>query len=220
MQNTITATLTAARAAETALMGAIQQAASALDTIARDPVTEALAQLSRSAKDAKARLDAARVEASTILLEAIAGFEGFSFEVVEVDSQPAPTVEPTPEPLPAPSFVALEIRPIPEATVEECEGCFDLTADVITRGDGVRRCPSCERSREDALAVESRVAEAAPRCVMAVDSDESLAYPCGVAGCPVPDHAQQEVTTAANEGTAEPSPEAPKKPRGGKRKGK
>lgn len=217
MQHTITATVNAARAAETALVGAIQQAASALDTIARDPVAEALAQLGQSAKDAKARLDAARVEASTILLEALASFEGFSFEV---DNQPTPTVEPTPEPLPAPSFVALEIRPIPEATVEECEGCFGLTADVITRGDGVRRCPSCERSREDALAVESRVAEAAPRCVMAVDSDESLAYPCGVAGCPVPDHAQQEVTTAANEGTAEPSPEAPKKPRGGKRKGK
>jgi len=188
MQNTITATLTAARAAETALVGAIQQAASALDTIARDPVAEALAQLSQSAKNAKARLDAARVEASTILLESLASFEGFSFEVV--DNQPdAPTIEPTPEPLPAPSFVAIEFAPAPtpqdpEEQVSECKTCGDVVGGVEAREDGVERCVPCEVSRQSWA------------------------------------DAQQEVTTAANDGAGEPSPEAPKKVRGRGRKGK
>ncbi len=202
MQNTITATLTAARAAETALVGAIQQAASALDTIARDPVAEALAQLSRSAKDAKARLDAARVEASTILLEALASFEGFSFEVV--DSQPvAPTIEPTPEPLPAPSFVAIEFAPAPapqdaEETVSECGVCGDVVDSVEPREDGVERCVPCHQ--------KDRQHQTYAAC-MSIAAAAQEAY-------------EQVVSTAANEGTAEPSPEAPKKPRGGKRKGK
>jgi hypothetical protein len=60
MQETITATVTAARSAQTVLVNAIHDAADDLHNIARDPVSEALARLSREAKEARERLEASR----------------------------------------------------------------------------------------------------------------------------------------------------------------
>jgi hypothetical protein len=78
MNQTINATVNAAKSAEVVLVDAIHGAADALDQIARDPVANALARLRDAAADAQARLDAGRMLARSALLEALAGFEGFT----------------------------------------------------------------------------------------------------------------------------------------------
>jgi hypothetical protein len=219
MQETITATVTAARSAQTVLVNAIHDAADDMSRIGRDPVAEALAHLAREAKGARERLEASRLTARSILFDALQGFESFAAEVTA----------PVQHPLPAPAFVALDYAPeeptvdatdgitdatpateptvdeprgedapeveaptpAPEYPAEECEGCFDFSADVLPRPGGMRLCPSCERSRLDAEAAETRLVGLA--VIAAQEGGEVLA-------------------TAANE-AAEPTPPAPKKAR-------
>jgi hypothetical protein len=101
MNETITATVTAARSAQTTLVNAIHDAADDLHRIGRDPVSEALARLSREAKEARERLEASRLTARSILFDALQGFESFASEVTA----------PVQQPLPAPDFVALDYAP-------------------------------------------------------------------------------------------------------------
>lgn len=109
MNQTINATVNAAKSAEVVLVDAIHGAADALDQIARDPVANALARLRDAAADAQARLDAGRMLARSALLEALAGFEGFTQDVTApVVEEPAPLAS-----LPAPA-VEVPIPAVPD----------------------------------------------------------------------------------------------------------
>jgi len=97
MQQSINATVSAARNAEGTLVAALLGAAESLDGVANDPVSAALARMAASAAGARARLEARRADALA-LLEGVAG--GFGEFALALKSSP---VEAGPQSLPGPT---------------------------------------------------------------------------------------------------------------------
>lgn len=114
MLQTINQTTISAKNAEAALINAIDNATTALDGIARDPLAESLARLAEAAEAAQARLLAGRMRANALLMSALLGFQAFEAELSPVEEEavievppvaelPAPVVTVAPEPEPAPA---------------------------------------------------------------------------------------------------------------------
>jgi hypothetical protein len=118
MMKQIDQTVTSARATEQTLASVIHSAANQIDQIGINPLAEALARLTVSTANCKARLNLARNDAVALLADLTTSMTDFMDEVTATAPQTAQepvahqtTPEPTPQPIAPPS------TPQPQETV-------------------------------------------------------------------------------------------------------